>query len=132
MVVDLSRVSLGNWVADGALTVVEQIPGLVEYSDQTQALRQGEAAWHKDVCVCVCVCVCVYICMWAGVRVCACASLLICIFNMSLHTSLSPLAHSKCLFFLFPLFAPDPQKSIEVRHFEGHSNTLNVPSRSLS
>ncbi|KAJ8254352.1 hypothetical protein COCON_G00209640 [Conger conger] len=41
MVVDMSRVSLGNWVADGALTVVEQIPGLVEYSDQTQALRRG-------------------------------------------------------------------------------------------
>lgn len=32
---------LGHSIDDGALTVVEQIPGLVEYSDQTQALRRG-------------------------------------------------------------------------------------------
>lgn len=41
MVVDLSKVSLGKELQDGALTVVEQIPGLVEYSDQTPALRRG-------------------------------------------------------------------------------------------
>ncbi|KAJ8387576.1 hypothetical protein AAFF_G00152720 [Aldrovandia affinis] len=41
MVVDLSKVSLGSRIEEGALTVVEQIPGLVEYSDQTQALRRG-------------------------------------------------------------------------------------------
>ncbi|XP_056460799.1 phospholipase B-like 1 [Gadus chalcogrammus] len=41
MVVDRQRVKLGHWVEDGALTVVEQIPGLVEYSDQSQALRRG-------------------------------------------------------------------------------------------
>uniref|UniRef100_A0A672RIQ5 Phospholipase B-like n=1 Tax=Sinocyclocheilus grahami TaxID=75366 RepID=A0A672RIQ5_SINGR len=41
MVVDVSKVHLGNSLEDGALTVVEQIPGLVEYSDQTQALRRG-------------------------------------------------------------------------------------------
>lgn len=41
MVLDRSKVKLGHSVADGALTVVEQIPGLVEYSDQTQALRRG-------------------------------------------------------------------------------------------
>ncbi|TDH02607.1 hypothetical protein EPR50_G00154580 [Perca flavescens] len=41
MVLDRSRVNLGRSVDDGALTVVEQIPGLVEYSDQTQALRRG-------------------------------------------------------------------------------------------
>lgn len=41
MVVDRSKVKLGLSVSDGALTVVEQIPGLVEYSDQTQALRRG-------------------------------------------------------------------------------------------
>ena len=41
MVVDRHRVKLGRWVEDGALTVVEQIPGLVEYSDQSQALRRG-------------------------------------------------------------------------------------------
>ncbi|XP_036378885.1 phospholipase B-like 1 [Megalops cyprinoides] len=40
-VVDVSRVSLGNGIKDGALTVVEQIPGMVVHSDQTQALRQG-------------------------------------------------------------------------------------------
>lgn len=41
MVLDRSKVKLGRSVDDGALTVVEQIPGLVEYSDQTQALRMG-------------------------------------------------------------------------------------------
>ncbi|XP_058477316.1 phospholipase B-like 1 [Solea solea] len=41
MVVDLSRVSLGHSIRDGALTVVEQIPGKVMHSDQTQALRRG-------------------------------------------------------------------------------------------
>uniref|UniRef100_UPI0037E95D85 phospholipase B-like 1 isoform X2 n=1 Tax=Semicossyphus pulcher TaxID=241346 RepID=UPI0037E95D85 len=41
MVLDRSKVKLGHSVADGALIVVEQIPGLVEYSDQTQALRRG-------------------------------------------------------------------------------------------
>ncbi|KAF3853292.1 hypothetical protein F7725_013980 [Dissostichus mawsoni] len=41
MVVDLNRVSLGHRIRDGALTVVEQIPGKVMHSDQTQALRRG-------------------------------------------------------------------------------------------
>uniref|UniRef100_A0A8C5D6R8 Phospholipase B-like n=1 Tax=Gouania willdenowi TaxID=441366 RepID=A0A8C5D6R8_GOUWI len=41
MVVDRSRVKLGHSISEGALTVVEQIPGLVEFSDQTQALRSG-------------------------------------------------------------------------------------------
>ncbi|XP_047213488.1 phospholipase B-like 1 isoform X2 [Girardinichthys multiradiatus] len=41
MVVDRSKVKLGHSIDDGALTVVEQIPDLVEYSDQTQALRRG-------------------------------------------------------------------------------------------
>ncbi|KAK2864932.1 hypothetical protein Q7C36_004086 [Tachysurus vachellii] len=41
MVVDVSKVSLGSRLDDGALTIVEQIPGLVEYSDQTEALRFG-------------------------------------------------------------------------------------------
>uniref|UniRef100_A0A671R185 Phospholipase B-like n=1 Tax=Sinocyclocheilus anshuiensis TaxID=1608454 RepID=A0A671R185_9TELE len=41
MVVDVSKVNLGSSLEDGALTVVEQIPGLVEYSDQTQTLRRG-------------------------------------------------------------------------------------------
>ncbi|KAK2833779.1 hypothetical protein Q5P01_017668 [Channa striata] len=41
MVLDRSKVKLGKSVEDGALVVVEQIPGLVEYSDQTQALRRG-------------------------------------------------------------------------------------------
>lgn len=43
MVLDRSKVKLGQSLADGALTVVEQIPGLVEYSDQTQALRRGSS-----------------------------------------------------------------------------------------
>ncbi|KAK5880886.1 hypothetical protein CesoFtcFv8_021748 [Champsocephalus esox] len=41
MVVDLNRVSLGRRIRDGALTLVEQIPGKVMHSDQTQALRRG-------------------------------------------------------------------------------------------
>ncbi|MBN3323413.1 PLBL1 Phospholipase, partial [Atractosteus spatula] len=41
MVVDLSRVSLGHGIEDGALVIVEQIPGLVVHSDQTQTLRRG-------------------------------------------------------------------------------------------
>ena len=41
MVVDRSKVKLGRCIDDGALTVVEQIPGLVEFSDQTQTLRRG-------------------------------------------------------------------------------------------
>ncbi|KAK7939393.1 hypothetical protein WMY93_002719 [Mugilogobius chulae] len=41
MVLDRSKVKLGHSVDDGALTVVEQIPGLVQSSDQTQALRLG-------------------------------------------------------------------------------------------
>lgn len=42
MVVDLSRVSLGHSIRNGTLTVVEQIPGKVMHSDQTQALRRGK------------------------------------------------------------------------------------------
>ncbi|XP_017571527.1 phospholipase B-like 1 [Pygocentrus nattereri] len=41
MVLDTSKVTLGSSIDDGALIIVEQIPGLVEYSDQTQALRRG-------------------------------------------------------------------------------------------
>lgn len=43
MVVNLHRAALGHSIKDGALTVVEQIPGKVTYSDQTQALRQGKS-----------------------------------------------------------------------------------------
>uniref|UniRef100_A0A8C7W5M9 Phospholipase B-like n=1 Tax=Oncorhynchus mykiss TaxID=8022 RepID=A0A8C7W5M9_ONCMY len=41
MIVDMRKVTLGHSIEDGALTVVEQIPGLVEFSDQTRALRRG-------------------------------------------------------------------------------------------
>ncbi|KAK2885030.1 phospholipase B-like 1 [Channa argus] len=41
MVVDLHKASLGHSIRNGALTVVEQIPGKIIYSDQTQALRRG-------------------------------------------------------------------------------------------
>ncbi|KAL0992957.1 hypothetical protein UPYG_G00101460 [Umbra pygmaea] len=41
MIVDMKKVTLGHSLDEGALTVVEQIPGLVEYSDQTQTLRRG-------------------------------------------------------------------------------------------
>lgn len=54
MVLDRTKVKLGHSVDDGALTVVEQIPGLVEYSDQTQALRRGywpsyNIPFHKKI-----------------------------------------------------------------------------------
>lgn len=52
MVVDLSRVSLGHSIRNGALTVVEQIPGEVVHSDQTQALRRGKKQTYliQNVC----------------------------------------------------------------------------------
>ncbi|XP_017272018.1 phospholipase B-like 1 isoform X2 [Kryptolebias marmoratus] len=54
MVLDRSKVKLGYSVDDGALTVVEQIPGLVQHSDQTQALRRGfwpsyNIPFHRDI-----------------------------------------------------------------------------------
>ncbi|KAG7275524.1 LOW QUALITY PROTEIN: hypothetical protein CRUP_032567 [Coryphaenoides rupestris] len=54
MVLDLNKVSLGRSIDDGALTVVEQIPGKVLYSDQTQALRRGywpsyNVPFHADI-----------------------------------------------------------------------------------
>lgn len=47
MVVDLKRVSLGKQIEEWSLTVVEQIPGLVAYSDQSQALRHGEEYFYN-------------------------------------------------------------------------------------
>lgn len=52
MVVDLSRVSLGHSIKNGALTVVEQIPGKVMHSDQTQALRRGKKQTSIYLFVC--------------------------------------------------------------------------------
>lgn len=52
MVVDLHRVTLGHSIRDGALTVVEQIPGKVVYSDQTQALRRGKKQTFLLVSLC--------------------------------------------------------------------------------
>ncbi|XP_022070200.1 phospholipase B-like 1 [Acanthochromis polyacanthus] len=54
MVVDLSRISLRHSIKNGALTVVEQIPGKVIHSDQTQALRRGywpsyNIPFHVDI-----------------------------------------------------------------------------------
>lgn len=49
MVVDLKRVSLRKQIEDWSLTVVEQIPGLVLYSDQSQALRHGEKYFHNII-----------------------------------------------------------------------------------
>ncbi|XP_047464311.1 phospholipase B-like 1 [Mugil cephalus] len=54
MVVDLSRISLGHSIKNGALTVAEQIPGKVMHSDQTEALRRGywpsyNIPFHVDI-----------------------------------------------------------------------------------
>lgn len=56
MVLDRSKVQLGRSLDDGALTVVEQIPGLVEYSDQTQALRRGDNTSLFPLFHCLAVC----------------------------------------------------------------------------
>lgn len=42
MVIDLNRIVLNKHLGDGALWVVEQIPGLVVGADQTAVLRAGE------------------------------------------------------------------------------------------
>ena len=42
MVLDLNKVKINESIEDGALSVIEQIPGLVMYADQTPKLRLGE------------------------------------------------------------------------------------------
>jgi len=42
MILDLNKVRLNKSIDDGALSVVEQIPGLVKFADQTEKLRLGE------------------------------------------------------------------------------------------
>lgn len=42
MVLDLNKVKLNESIEDGALSVVEQIPGFVTWADQTDKLRLGE------------------------------------------------------------------------------------------
>ncbi|CAD5123792.1 DgyrCDS12103 [Dimorphilus gyrociliatus] len=41
MVIDLNRIKLKTGVEDGALYVIEQLPGIVKYADQTDILRAG-------------------------------------------------------------------------------------------
>lgn len=45
MVLDLKKVKLQKSLDDGALYIVEQIPTLVEYSDQTNVLRKGNNSY---------------------------------------------------------------------------------------
>ena len=42
MVLDLNKIKLNESIEDGALSVVEQIPGFVTWADQTDKLRLGE------------------------------------------------------------------------------------------
>jgi hypothetical protein len=42
MILDLNKIKLGKEIQDGALYVVEQIPTLVVYADQTNILRNGK------------------------------------------------------------------------------------------
>lgn len=42
MIIDLKKIKLGHEIEDGALYVVEQIPTLVVYADQTKMLRNGK------------------------------------------------------------------------------------------
>lgn len=41
MVLDLNKVKLRQGIEDGALYIVEQIPTLIKYGDQTDLLRLG-------------------------------------------------------------------------------------------
>lgn len=57
MVLDLKKVKLQKSLDDGALYIVEQIPTLVEYSDQTNILRKGNSSYstywlRKAICLC--------------------------------------------------------------------------------
>lgn len=47
MVLDLKKVKLQRSLDDGALYIVEQIPTLVEYSDQTNVLRKGNNTYSS-------------------------------------------------------------------------------------
>ncbi|XP_025060591.1 phospholipase B-like 1 [Alligator sinensis] len=54
MVLDLKKIKLQKRLDDGALYIIEQIPGLVEYSDQTDVLRRGywpsyNIPFHKNI-----------------------------------------------------------------------------------
>lgn len=53
MVLDLKKVKLQKSLDDGALYIIEQIPTLVEYSDQTSVLRKGNScsspAWGSNL-----------------------------------------------------------------------------------
>lgn len=46
MVLDLNKVKLNESIEDGALSVVEQIPGFVTWADQTDKLRLGRYNKH--------------------------------------------------------------------------------------
>ena len=45
MIIDLKRITLGEYVDDDALWIVEQIPGLVVGTDQTAILRTGNSSF---------------------------------------------------------------------------------------
>lgn len=47
MVLDLKKVRLQKSLDEGALYIVEQIPTLVEYSDQTNVLRKGNGSCNS-------------------------------------------------------------------------------------
>lgn len=47
MVLDLKKVRLKKSLDDGALYIVEQIPTLVQYSDQTNILRKGNSFYSS-------------------------------------------------------------------------------------
>ena len=53
MVIDLKQIRLKENIGDGALWVVEQIPGLVVGRDQTPVLRAGQYSMliHIDVAI---------------------------------------------------------------------------------
>ena len=50
MILDLNKIKLNKSIDDGALSVVEQIPGLVEWADQTHKLRLGKLCKNMSIC----------------------------------------------------------------------------------
>lgn len=42
MILDTKKIKLQRSIDDGALYIIEQVPNLVAYSDQTNILRKGK------------------------------------------------------------------------------------------
>lgn len=69
MVLDLKKVKLQKSLDEGALYIVEQIPTLVEYSDQTNVLRKGNRSYsicwpRRAISLCQLTVLCTFVAFW--------------------------------------------------------------------